>query len=159
MTHHGRTSFAYYVWKIILQYGFNLCSAIFYSKWTYRFNTRKSSSWWSSIPPPPSSSLSSSQCSRSYVRSHFLLKYNNIISAQKDDDTNAKSLEIFLCWSLDGWMGVCVCVCVCERKPVNLRALACIRTLLLIFFDLFYLVCTFNSLHVLAHSWNWSYVL
>lgn len=26
------------------------------------------------------------------------------------------------------------------------------------FFDLFYLVCTFNSLHVLAHSWSWPHI-
>lgn len=40
--YHDCTSFAYYVWKIILQYGFNLCSVIFYSKWTYRFDTLES---------------------------------------------------------------------------------------------------------------------
>lgn len=40
------------------------------------------------VPP------SSLQCGTFFVRYHFLSKYNNIISAQKDD-THAKSLEIF----------------------------------------------------------------
>lgn len=50
-----------------------------------------------------------------------------------------------------------VCVGESERKPVNLRG--CVYPHFAFnFFDLFYLVCTFNSLHVLAHSWSWPHI-